>query len=145
MTHKIFLVGMTLALVAAATSGCAAKTENEILFHVRVLTDEPPDSYHQLLEGTPDSMGVYEFYLEQPDMPSSGAFRQLDSIPLEKVNEEFYGTKSINKIDGTLCIGYPSTNFIDGQACVKIDQTQNEVDITVHYWKTGIAIAGEGG
>jgi hypothetical protein len=40
----------------------------------------------------------------------------------------------------TLCIGYPSTNIIDGKACVELDQSETEIEITVHYWKTSLGI-----
>lgn len=117
-------------------------SDTGLLIQVHVLTNAPnPNTNYELIEGSPQSIGVYEFYLKTPGIPGSGVFKKLDSIPLEKMNEsEYFGKKSIKKIDGTLCIGYPSTNIIDGKAIVRIDQSQSEADITVYYWKTNLGI-----
>ena len=141
MGNRVFISGAVFFVVLALGVACVAEAEGRVLVNVRVLTDEPPILY-QLIEGTPSDVGVYEFYLERSDIPGSGVFKKLDSIALEKVRDnEFYGRKAISKIDGTLCVGYPPTNFIDGAACVKIDQSQKEVNVIVHYWKTGEAIS----
>lgn len=141
--NKVLLVGIVLAAaLIPAMAGCGS--EDNIMVRVHVLADQPQISNYVLRDGDPENVGIYEFYLERPDLPGTGAFRQLDSISLDGVNEtEFYGEKRVPRIDGILCIGYPSTNFIDGKACIKIDQDQNEINITIHYWKTDVAIIGQ--
>lgn len=139
--HLVLILAFAGALV-----GCIGHwgqpAGNDILVHIHVLTDHPaPGSEYELREGKPKTVGVYEFYLKKPGIPGSGAFKKLDSISLDKLNEtEFYGEKLVRGIDSALCVGYPSTNIIDGKACVVIDQSQNEVHITVHYWKTRLGI-----
>lgn len=135
-----------ILLFAVAAVGCVGPggqpAENGVLVCVHVLADHPaPGSGYELREGEPKNVGVYEFYLKKPGLPGSGAFKKLDSIPLNRLNEaEFYGEKLVKRIDSALCVGYPSTNIIDGKTCVEIDQGQDEVDITVHYWKTRLGI-----
>jgi hypothetical protein len=119
----------------------SSANKNKIMVHVYVLNKDNPEPRYEIKEGIPKNVGVYEFYYKNPELPGTGAFKKLDSIPLNRINETaFYGEKSITRINGTLCIGYPSTNFIDGKACVRVDQSQNETNITVHYWETNIAI-----
>jgi len=123
---KISVLSVLVLLSATIITGCITKenlessaNKNNILMHVYVFKDTPESNY-ELRKGT---------------------FKKLDSIPLNRINETaFYGKKSVRRINGTLCVGYPSTNFIDGKACVRVDQSQNETNITVHYWKTDIAI-----
>lgn len=132
------LLAILLAVFVIRYTGTEKPAADTILVHVYVLKDNP-DLHYVLREGNPESVGVYEFYYKKPNLPGSGAFRKIDSIRLNKLNETtFYGEKRIKKIDGILCIGYPSTNFIDGKACVKIDQSKREVSVTVHYWKTSL-------
>jgi len=147
MQKVVFIAQRVLILLLALTLvGCAEHwgqpTDNNILARVHVLIDRPaPGSEYELMEGEPKNVGVYEFYLKKPGLPGSGAFKKLDSIPLNRLNEaEFYGEKLVKRIGGALCVGYPSTNIIDGKACVEIDQGQDEVDVTVHYWKTRLGI-----
>ena len=144
---KISVLSVLVLLSATIITGCITKenlessaNKNNILMHVYVFKDTPESNY-ELRKGTPNNVGVYEFYYKKPALPGTGAFKKLDSIPLNRINETaFYGKKSVRRINGTLCVGYPSTNFIDGKACVRVDQSQNETNITVHYWKTDIAI-----
>ena len=139
MKKTAMLLIFVSAVVVVVIAGCIYQPEEDIAVNVYVLKDLPESNY-ELREGTPNNLGVYEFYYKKSNLPGTGAFKKLDSIPLNKINETaFYGTKSIRKINGTLCIGYPSTNFIDGKGCVRVDQSQNETNITVHYWKTNIA------
>jgi hypothetical protein len=123
---------------------------------VYVKLDPPPDNVpeglpvrYKLREGTPTEIGVYRFYRMVPDVPGTGTFERVDTIPLEKMDElTFYGEKIVDKIrtflriglgswgeENVLCIGYPSINYIDGKGCVRIDQWKNEVIITVYYWE----------
>ena len=141
MRKAAVLLIFVSAVVVVAAAGCIYSPEEKCLVaHVFVFKDSPESNY-ELIEGTPNNVGVYEFYYKKPKLPGTGAFKKLDSIPLDRINETaFYGEKSIRRIDGTLCIGYPSTNFIDGKACARVDQSQNVVNITVHYWETNIAI-----
>lgn len=142
----LFIVSVVILTLPIAVLGCAVQqqelTNANILIHVHVLKDQPePSSEYELREGEPKNVGVYEFYLKEPGIPGSGTFKKLDSISLDKVTKtEFYGRKLISRIDGNLCVGYPSTNVIDGKACVRVDQSQNEVNITLHYWKTSLGI-----
>jgi hypothetical protein len=46
----------------------------------------------------------------------------------------------LKDIDGRLCAGFPSKSLIDRKTYVEVNQTQDEVRLTVHYWKTNIAI-----
>lgn len=146
MRRVVFFTQIALILLLTVTlAGCVGENENSantMLVHVSVLRDQPePSSEYELREGEPKNVGIYEFYLKKPGVPGSGTFKKLGSISLDKSNEmEFYGQKWVKRIDGILCIGYPSTNLIDGKACVEIDQSQNEVDITIHYWKTTLGI-----
>ena len=147
MRKVVLLAQIVLVLGLVVTlAGClehwTQPTANNILVRVHVLTDSPsPDSEYELREGEPRTVGIYEFYLKKPGVPGSGTFRKLGSISVNKLsNTEFYGEKLVKRIDGTLCVGYPSTNIIDGKACIEIDQSQDEVDITVHYWKTRLGI-----
>lgn len=139
----VSIVGLTLPV---AVSGCTLEqTElgnTNMLVHVQVLKDQPEASgEYEIRQGEPENAGVYEFYLEKPGVPGSGIFKKLDSISLHKVNEtEFRGKKLISRIDGTLCVGYPSTNLIEGKACVEVDQSRSEITVTVHYWKTSLGI-----
>lgn len=147
--NKKLLVGIVLVVaLMAIMAGCVMNDgdlqipsdKKKILMHVYVLKDHPEPNY-ELKEGIPKDVGIYEFYYKKPRLPGSGAFKKLDSIPLNKLNETvFYGEKFVKKINGTLCVGYPSTNFIDGKACVRVNQSQNEVNITIYYWKTNIII-----
>ena len=128
-------------------AGCAPEAgqpeEDTITVHVNVLLDQPQNPGYRLRSGQPQTAGIYEFYLKNPDLPGSGAFREIDSIPLHEVKQgEYYGEKTLNKIEGQLCVGYPSTNFIDGKSCIKIDQSLQEADITLHYWETKVGIIG---
>ena len=129
------------AVVIGVIAGCIYSPEEKgITVHVYVLKDFPESNY-ELREGSPNNVGVYEFYYKKSRLPGTGTFKKLESIPLNRINETaFYGEKSIRTINGTLSIGYPSTNFIDGKACVRVDQSQNETNITLHYWATNIAI-----
>ena len=138
-TAMLFIVAS--AVVVGVIAGCIYSPEEEgIAVNVYVFRDVPESNY-ELREGTPNNVGVYEFYCKKPELTGTGAFKKLDTIPLNRINETvFYGEKSIRRINGNLCIGYPSTNFIDGKACVRVDQRQNETKIIVHYWKTGIVI-----
>lgn len=137
----LLIVSVTILTLPIALLGCVQQPANSILVHVRVLTDHPLGSGYELREGEPRTVGIYEFYLKKPGLPGSGSFKKLDSISVNKVNDtEFYGEKLVKRIDGTLCLGYPSTNIIDGKACVEIDQSQNEVNITVYYWETRLGI-----
>lgn len=146
MRKIVLLVQIALILTLVLTlAGCGAGQEepaNAILVHISVLRDQPqPGSEYELREGEPKNVGVYEFYLKKPGVPGSGTFKKLGSISLDRLNQtEFYGQNTVKRIDGTLCIGYPSTNLIDGKACVEIDQSQDEVRVTVHYWKTSLGI-----
>ena len=146
--NKVLLLGLILAVAwVLAMVGCTTPEEvpgeDEILVEVHVLTDQPETADYEPKEGEPESVGVYEFYLKEGGVPGTATFRQLDSIPLDKMGAaDFNGTKIIKKIEGTLCVGYPPINFIDGKACVEIDQSQSQVNITVHYWETRIAITG---
>jgi len=141
MRKAAVLLIFVSAVVVGLIVGCIYSPEEEgIAVNVYVLKDSPESNY-ELREGTPNNVGVYEFYYKNPELPGTGTFKKLDSIPLNRINETaFYGEKSIRRINGTLCIGYPSTNFIDEKACVRVDQSQNVVNITVHYWETNIAI-----
>lgn len=114
----------------------------DILVKVHVLMDSPPPgSNYVLMKGEPKRVGVYEFYLKDPGLPGSGRFTRLDSISLKRLSStELYGENQISRISGTLCIGYPSTNIIDGKAIVELDQSKTEIEITVHYWKTSLGI-----
>ena len=115
--------------------------ESEILVRVYVVKDPPIYTDYELMEGTPACVGVYRYYLKDPMLPGTGTFELIDQIPLEQKFElTFYGEKRIKKIEDTLCIGYPPTNFIDGYACVRVNQTKEGVEATVHYWKTSIAV-----
>jgi len=145
--QKVVLIAqrVLILLLAVTVVGCAGSGKqpaNTILLHVHVLTDHPaPGSEYELREGEPKAVSIYEFYLKKPGIPGSGTFKKLGSIPLDKLSEtEFYSEKFVKRIDGTLCVGYPSTNIIDGKACVEIDQGRDEVDITVHYWETRLGI-----
>ena len=138
----VLVIGCVLSI-----AGCAAEVEppdkDVILVGIQVVKDEPDNVDYQVKEGEPDSVGVYRFYFEKEGLPGTGAFQELDSIPLHKsskTKDEFHGSKGVKRIDGVLCVGYPPTNFIDGKACIRIDQTQDEVNVTVHYWETSIAI-----
>jgi len=141
MKKTALLLIFVSVVVVGVIAGCIySSEEGGITVNVYVFKDLPESNY-ELREGTPSNVGVYEFYYKKPKLPGRGAFKKLDSIPLNRINETaFYGEKSIRRINGTLCIGYPSTNFIDGKACVRVDQSQNETNITVHYWETNIAI-----
>lgn len=140
----LFMVSVVFLTLPIAIGGCTAQepANDSIAVHIHVLKDQPqPGSEYEPKEGEPTNVGVYEFYLKKAGIPGSGTFKKLDSISLNKVNEtEFYGKKLISKIDGNLCVGYPSTNLIDGKACVKVDQSRSEISITVHYWKTSLGI-----
>lgn len=146
MRKLVLLAQIVLLLTLVVTiAGCAGGEEepaNTMLVHVSVLRDQPqPSSEYELREGEPNNVGIYEFYLKKPGVPGSGTFKKLGSISLDRLNQmEFYGQKRVKRIDGILCIGYPSTNLIDGKACVEIDQSENEVSVTVHYWKTSLGI-----
>jgi hypothetical protein len=112
-------------------------TEEEILVHIYVLNDQPKSTEYEVIEGIPTKVGVYRFYLEDPRIAGSGVFEKVDSISLKKINEStYYGIKLVKKISETLCIGYPSTNYIDGKGCAGMDQSKEEVEVTVHYWKS---------
>jgi hypothetical protein len=150
MLRSILVVAIAVVCIIT-TGGCTTAVEdtnningnNEegIWVHVHVLLDQPDNIDYQIREGKPKSAGVWEFYFKQPNLPGTGAFREVDSIPLvEAEGGRAYGEKYIKRIDGWLCVGFPSTNFIDGKTCVEINQTQDEVSLTVHYWKTNIAI-----
>lgn len=141
MKKSVLLLIFVSAIIVVIIAGCIYSPEEKgITAHVYVFKDSPESNY-ELREGTPNDVGVYEFYYKNPKLPGTGAFKKLDSITLNRINETaFYGEKSIRRINGALCIGYPSTNFIDGIACVRVDQSQNVVNITVHYWETNIAI-----
>lgn len=145
--NKKSVIAIIILLSAGLIAGCVMKdeskppaNENTILMHIYVFTDHPEPNY-ELKEGIPENVGIYEFYYKDPKLPGSGAFKKLGSVPLNKLNESvFYAEKQVKRINGTLCVGYPSTNFIDGKACVRVNQTQNEANITVHYWETDIII-----
>ena len=141
MRKAAVLLIFVSAVIVVVIAGCIYSPEEKgITAHVYVFKDSPESNY-ELREGTPNNVGVYEFYYKKPELLGTGAFKKLNSIPLNRINETaFYGEKSIGRINGTLCIGYPSTNFIDEKACVRVDQSQNVVNITVHYWETNIAI-----
>lgn len=141
LNARIVLI-LLLAVTVVGCVGSGDQPVNTILLRVHVLTARPaPGTEYELREGEPKAVGIYRFYLEKAGVPGSGAFKKLDSISLDKLNEtEFCGEKLVRRTDGVLCIGYPSTNIIDGKACVEIDQSQNEVDITVYYWETKLAI-----
>jgi len=137
----LFIVSITILTLSIALLGCVQQPPNSILVHVQVLTDRPAGNGYELREGEPETVGIYEFYLKEPGLPGSGTFKKLNSISVDKLDDtEFYGEKLAKRIDGTLCVGYPSTNIIDGKACVEIDQSQDEVNITVYYWETRLGI-----
>jgi hypothetical protein len=124
--------------------------DDVVLVDVTVKTDLPDSMKYELIEGVPTAVGIYRFYLRDEEVPGSGVFEKVDTISLESVNGScFCGkklidkTKLISKTNETLCIGYPAVNFIDGKACVEINQSKKEENITVHYWKTLIGIAGQ--
>jgi len=132
------LLLVTVALLSAC--GGPVTSGSNMLIDVRVLTDKPQPGYEPL-PGQPSEVGIYEFYLQQPDLPGSGSFRKIGSIALQPIGPgEYRGSGQVAKIDGTLCVGYPPLNFIDGQACVKIDQALPQVEVTVHYWKSMDAV-----
>ena len=138
----LFLVVLPLFAFACSSTGASQDPTGQVLVKVHVLADVPPSgSEYKLKSGQPRKAGVYEFYLKQPALPGSGAFKKIDSIRLKKTGDaEFYGEKRIKVIDGVMCVGYPSTNLIDGKACVEIDQNQDEIEITIHYWETSLGI-----
>lgn len=147
---KRLIISVTLVLFFILFSGCAEIPTNsptptpiitpadEILLSVFVLTDQPTDTMnYELMEGTPTNVGVYIYYLKDPRLAGSGVFEKIDTIPLKKLdNSTFYGEGVISKVNNTLCVGYPSTNYIDSKGCVNIDQSNERMNITVYYWKT---------
>lgn len=153
---KISIILVTSVLFIILFSGCAEIPTNsptstpiitpadEILLSVFVIIDKPDDTMvYELFDKNPTQVGVYKFYLINPNIPGSGTFKKMDEISLERINEStFYGKKRITKINGTMCTGYPPINWIDGIASVEINQTEEEVAVTVHYWKTKIGIIG---
>ena len=153
---KRSLISVTLVLFFISFSGCAEIPTNsptptpiitpvdDILVGVFVITDQPEDEMvYELMDRNPTQVSVYKFYLKDPEIPGSGTFEKMDEISLERINEStFYGKKRITKINGTMCTGYPPINWIDGIASVEINQTEEEVAVTVHYWKTKIGIIG---
>jgi len=151
---------LVLSILAVSFSGCV-ETELiptptpvstptlEISINVYVKTDQPTDIMtYELMGGTPTEVGVYRFYLQDPKLAGSGVFEKIDTIPLEKINEStFYGEKLIDKINETLVIGYPfcrankqapiqTSNVCYEEQGVVIDQSKEEVNVTVHYWVT---------
>lgn len=114
------------------------------MVNVTVTVDPPPpDTGYAPLGGEPAEAGVYEFRLERPDVPGSGAFNKIDTIALQRSGPaEFKGSKTIAKIKGTMCVGYPPVNFIDEKACVTIDQSKSQATVVVRYWKLQFAIGG---
>ena len=144
-TKKVFVLLLIGALVLVSFfSGCINMEEdkNKMLIHVYVKQDQPKSGY-AAMEGIPTKVGIYRFYLENPDVPGSGRFEKLDEIPLERKNRQFYGEKLVKKINDTLCIGYPPVNYVDGMACVEIDQSEKEANVTVHYWRTMMGVSGK--
>ena len=137
----VVLTPLVLALILALVSQPAYG--EEILIKVCVIKDEPIRGY-ALIEGEPTAVGVYRFYLEKPEVPGSGRFEKIDEIPLTKVDGKYCGEKLVKKINGTLVVGYPSTNYIDGRACVEVDQSKDIVNVTVHYWKSMLAVSKKG-
>lgn len=141
--------------------------DNKILINCVVLADPVWSIYlpsgeglplYQPRENVPTEVGVYRFYLRNPEEPWTGTFELLDTIPLQGLGENLYfGKNVIDKlgevvrypdtnipIDNALTIGYPSVghplrgdqNCIEGRAVVEIDQSKNEVVVLVHYWET---------
>lgn len=140
---RLLLVSVLFLLACASCAPHSpSDTSDRILVRVRVLTDKPlSTSEYRLKDGTPRKVGVYRFYLKQPDLPGSGAFEQVDSIRLKKTDGgQFYGEKWIKRTEDTLCVGYPATNMIDQEACVQIDPGQSEIDVVVHFWETRLGI-----
>jgi len=147
------VLGNVTASVSKTPPPTPFPAENEVLVRVFVEIDEPPstDYIHEPLSGVPKYAGVYKFYFKDK-CPGCGVFEKIDEIPLKKLRESlFYGEKRVRGINATIseppswkdisfCVGYPSTNFIDEDTCAKIDQSKEEWNITVHYWKTTVAI-----
>ena len=108
---------------------------------VYVLTDTPNSTIYEALNGTPTTVGIYEFYLKDPLIPGSGDFRLIDQIPLEMVNQTcYYGEKWVEFDCGAVCVGFPSTNFVDGIAVAPLNE--NDSTVIVHYWRCKIGILG---
>ena len=134
----IVLTPLALALILVLIS--QPIYGKEILIKVCVIKDEPMRGY-VMIGSEPTAVGIYRFYLEKLGVPGSGKFEKVDEIPLTKVNGKYCGEKFVEKINDTLVVGYPSTNYIDGRACVEVDQSKDEVNITVHYWRSLIAVS----
>ena len=125
---------------------------NEVLIRVYVKTDQPSDNVHEPLSGTPQEVGVYKYYHKTcPSCPGCGTFVKIDSIALKRLNSStFYGEKIVKGINTIttghyckhirFCVGYVTTNFIDEDTCVEINQSKKEWDLNIHYWKTMIGI-----
>jgi hypothetical protein len=156
----IVILGVGLALLGYLRKDVVAgnrsieRAENKIRIHVYVKLDPPPEGAineikYKLREGVPTEVGVYRSY-----SPGYWLYERLDTIPLEKVDElTFYGAKSVNKTnpvlvyehdnlqmyDNALCVGYPGIKYcgglIDGITFIRIDQSMEEVTVTVYYWE----------
>lgn len=142
---QLLIVGITFVLLAVVFSGCISSyssSPNTVLLHITVINDYPSSDHYEKIADNPTEVGVYEFYYTRPDLPGSGTFKKLDTITLQRKGYlRYVGEKKIDKIDRTLCVGYPPVNFIDGDACVEINQHLNEVSLEVHYWNCKIGIA----
>ena len=147
--NKKILIGCAIVslslLTGAILSGCLEKRnssdESKILLRVTVINEEPPSNASYVKKGgEPKEVYIYK-ELPNPKPAYNIGFTKIETINLRKVDDLHYvGEKYINRSDVTLCVGYATTNFIDGASCVMINQSLNEVQLEVYYWNCTVVM-----
>ncbi|WP_292461050.1 hypothetical protein [Methanothermococcus sp.] len=113
-----------------------------ITIEITVLCDNPKSKNYELIGREPKNISLYKFFYAVKDIPGSGTFERVKTIPLKKIGEDKYaGTMVLNMSElsknYTYCVGYPPLNYIDSMNCAIIKLNENRTfKVSVHYWKS---------
>ena len=115
--------------------------ESKIFLNVTVINEEPPNSLDYVKkEGEPKEVYIYEA-VPDPELTHIIGFTKIETINLQKVdNLTFVGETYIDRSDVMLCVGYATTNFVDGLSCVTVNQSLNEIQLEVYYCNCNVAL-----
>lgn len=146
---KVLIIMATVILClfnGLILSGSLEKTssseEEKVLIKITVLNENVTDKVEGYIKrkGEPTELYIYEA-VEDPTLKHVIKFKKIDTVSLQKKDcLTFMGEKYINRSNNMLCVGYATTNFIDGNSCIMINQSLNEAELEVKYWDCNIAL-----
>ncbi|AEH07579.1 hypothetical protein [Methanothermococcus okinawensis] len=61
-----------------------------IVVNITVICDNPISKNYVLIKGEPKNVSLYRFYYINEDIPGSGVFEKIKTIPLKKIRENKY-------------------------------------------------------